>query len=124
MGFLSRLSHFIVTSPLLFITIPVYLINWIVLFQTTRAKKGRVRITSLEKEYQTFVAVTLDALALIEKYDPRHYARLQKELLFITDTPLTSFGEYDHAFWQCSVDFAQLGFDWDNHDAPDYADHY
>ena len=117
-GFCLGLLRYCAFFPLLFVTVPLCLINWLLLWKSTRAKCGRVRITSLEKDHENFVAVTLAALALIEKHDPKRYARLQKELLFITDAPGTAYAAYAHDFRECRINWNGSAFDWAKGNVP------
>lgn len=94
-----------------------------VLMQTfTRAKCGKIRLTCVDND-ATFVDITREALALIEKHDARRYALLQKKLRFIDNTPTIRYASYDRTFRCCRINFAGLGFDWGNRAAPDYELH-
>ena len=122
-AFWHGLPRALLFLPITLLMLIVYGINWIVLLKSTWAKCGKIRITTLEKDHALFTNAALDALALIEKHDRRRFVRLQKEVRFITDGPLTSTGCYHREYRECVVDFDKTVFDWSDFAAPHYA-HY
>ena len=118
------LPRALLVLPITLLMPMIYGINRLALYQSTRAKRGSIRITALDEDHENFVRVTLDALALIETHDPRRYARLQNEVRFITDGPLTSFGRYHYEGRECVIDFAKVDFDWNDTATPHYAYYY
>ena len=122
-AFVFALPRAVLFLPITLLMLIVYGINWIVLLKTTRARCGKIRITTLEEDHAHFINAALDTLALIEKHDRRRFVRLQKEVRFITDGPLTSAGCYHREYRECVVDFDKIDFDWSDSDVPHYA-HY
>jgi hypothetical protein len=54
-----------------------------------------------------FVQVTEDALRLIQRYDPRRFGTVRREIDFIVNRELISGGQYDRSTRSCVVDFGR-----------------
>ncbi len=122
--FLNQSLRVLRFAPLAILILFIRLGDGIVLLRSIRARQGRIRITSPEADPETFVAVTLEALALIEKHDARRYALLQKEFFFITDAAFDGRGEYRRRFRECRINLDRFRFDWNERNAPQHTEKY
>ncbi len=74
---------------------------------------------------EPFVQATRAALKLIERYDPRRYRVIERELRLIVNQPMASAGAYERVTRQCKVSFTQYWTDEDgNFCADPQAQHY
>lgn len=65
-------------------------------------------------QHEKFLEVTRDALALIERHDPRRFHRVQKHIRYIINQELTSLASYEPRLHRCSIDFGKYELDTDD----------
>jgi hypothetical protein len=74
------------------------------------AISGDIRIVDANlnpSDDETFTHVVLSALALIERHDPRRRSRIDREISFIVNRELVSWGLYSQEGRICSIDFGR-----------------
>lgn len=72
-----------------------------------------------------FAQATQAALEMIQRYDPRRFRVIEREVRLIVNQSLVSGASYDRSIRQCKVDFAKywVGADGQTHTDPQ-AEHY
>ena len=125
-AFWRGLPRCLLFLPLYLVLPVVYGIDWLLTVTCQTEKRGKIRIITLSEDREKrFATVTCAALALVEKHDAARYARLQKELRWITDdhTPVGA-ASYDRNVRECKVNFDNPRFDWAKLPSPQFAEHY
>lgn len=92
-------------------------LHWLqrqILRSFTRARYGPITVVDMgfrTKDNTTFATVTVEALRLIETYDPPHFRIVQREIAFILNVKLLSAGDYVRSVRACRCDFSRYYFD-------------
>lgn len=98
-----------VVSPAALIAIPA---RHAILSSRTAATVDGIGLVDLNFDHTDdldFQRTMTDALALIRAHDPRRYAIVQREVRWVVNAELGSWGQYDRSLQACNVDFGRYG---------------
>ena len=84
---------------------PRWLLEWAYRGQQVGECEG-IAVAEAGQHYDDFVSCIVDAMKLVERTDPRRFARIKQRIKWIANAPLfRAGGMYQHSTQACVIDF-------------------